>query len=167
VNELRGEPEVPARRVAVVASRFNEIVVRKLVDGAVDCLRGHGVGEESLDVVWVPGAFELPFIARLLAASGAYGAIVCLGAVIRGETSHFDQVAGQAAAGIRRAAEETGVPVIFGVLTTDTFEQAMDRAGGKHGNKGWDAAMAAMEMASLLDRLPNGAGAGPQAGAKR
>jgi 6,7-dimethyl-8-ribityllumazine synthase len=153
VREFRGGQDAGGRRVAIVASRFNEVVVRKLVEGALDCLRGRGIAEDDLDLVWVPGAFELPFAARHLAASGRHDVVVCLGAVIRGETVHFDHVAGQAAIGIRRAAEETGVPVIFGVLTTDTFEQAVDRAGGKHGNKGWDAAMAAMEMASLLEQL--------------
>ncbi|HEX9123949.1 MAG TPA: 6,7-dimethyl-8-ribityllumazine synthase [Actinomycetota bacterium] len=152
--ELRGEVGGSARRVAVVASRFNEIVVKKLLDGTLDCLRTNGCADEDVDVAWVPGAFELPLVAGRLAATGGYDTVVCLGAVIRGETPHFDHVAEQAAAGIRRAGEDTGVPVIFGVLTTDTFEQAMDRAGGRHGNKGWDAAMAALEMASLVERLP-------------
>lgn len=154
MRELRGGSEARGRRVGLVASSFNEVVVRKLVEGALDCLRAHGISEDDLDVAWVPGAFELPLVARRLAASGGYDAVICLGAVIRGETPHFDHVAGQAASGIRRAAEDTGVPMIFGVLTTDTFEQAMDRAGGKHGNKGWSAALAAIEMASLLDQLP-------------
>jgi 6,7-dimethyl-8-ribityllumazine synthase len=158
VNEIRGELQGRGRRVAVVVARFNELVTSRLLEGALDCLRAQGLAEEDLVVVWVPGAFELPIVARRLAASAAYDAVVCLGAVIRGETAHFEHVAGQAATGIRRAAEETGVPVIFGVLTTDTFEQAMDRAGGKHGNKGWDAAMAAMETASVLDQLPKGDG---------
>lgn len=137
-----------------MVARFNEIVTAKLLAGAVDCLRQHGVGEEQLDVAWVPGAFELPAAARAFAETGRYGAVICLGAVIRGETPHFDHVAEQAATGIRRVSEQTRVPAIFGVLTADTFEQATDRAGGAHGNKGWDAAMAGMEMASLLDRLP-------------
>jgi 6,7-dimethyl-8-ribityllumazine synthase len=156
VSEIRGSTEARGRRFAVVASRFNELVVRKLVEGATACLRRHGVSEEDVDVVWVPGAFELPLAARALAAKAGYDAIVCVGAVIRGETPHFDIVAMQSAAGIRRAAEQTGVPVIFGVVTTDTLQQALDRAGGAHGNKGWDAASAAMEMASVLDRLPKG-----------
>lgn len=154
MREVRGEPGARGLRVAVVAARFNEVVVRRLVDGAVACLRKHGIAEEDLNLVWVPGAFELPLVARELAAAGAHDAIVCLGAVIRGETAHFDYVAGAAAEGIRRAALDTGVPVTFGVLTTDTLEQAMERAGGSHGNKGWDAAMAATEMASLMERLP-------------
>ena len=154
MRTLRGDFQARGRRFAVVAARFNEIVVAKLVEGALDCFRAHGIAEDDLDLVWVPGAFELPLAARRLAASGDYDAVVCLGAVVRGETSHFDFVAGESAGGIRRAAEDTGVPVIFGVLTTETFDQAMDRAGGKHGNKGWDGAMAGMEMASLLDQLP-------------
>jgi 6,7-dimethyl-8-ribityllumazine synthase len=160
MRELRGDFASRGRRFAVVAARFNELVVGKLVEGAVACLRAHGVAEDDLEVAWVPGAFELPLAARTLAGTGTYDAVVCLGAVIRGETAHFDHVAGQAAAGIRAAAEATGVPVIFGVLTTDTLQQAMDRAGGKHGNKGWDAAMAAMEMASLLEQVPKDAGQG-------
>ena len=158
MNEIRGDFQARGRRFAIVAARFNELVTSRLVGGALDGLRAHGIAEEDLVVAWVPGAFELPVVARRLAASGVYDAVVCLGAVIRGDTPHFDHVAGQAANGIRRAAEDTGVPVIFGVLTTDTFEQAMDRAGGKHGNKGWDAAMAAMETASVLDQLPKESG---------
>lgn len=158
MKELRGDFAARSRRFAIAASRFNELVVKNLVGGSVDCLRAHGISDDDLDVAWVPGSFELPLLARRLAATGAYDAVICLGAVVRGETAHFDHVAGQAAAGIRAASEETGIPVIFGVLTTDTFEQAMDRAGGKHGNKGWDAAMAAMEMASLLEQLPKGTG---------
>ncbi|MEW6059850.1 MAG: 6,7-dimethyl-8-ribityllumazine synthase [Actinomycetota bacterium] len=153
MRELRGEAQARGRKVAVVASLFNEAVVRELAEGAVECLRARGIAEEDFDLAWVPGSFELPLIARRLASSGAYDAVVCLGAVIRGETPHFDHVAEQAASGIRRAGEDTGVPVIFGVLTTDTFEQAMDRAGGAHGNRGWDAAVAALEMASLLEQL--------------
>ncbi|HEY3263854.1 MAG TPA: 6,7-dimethyl-8-ribityllumazine synthase [Actinomycetota bacterium] len=154
MTEVRGAREGRGRRVAIAASRFNELVVTRLVDGATAALRRDGVIEDDLDVVWVPGAFELPMVARALAATHAYDAVVCLGAVIRGETPHFEVVAAQAAEGIRRAGEETGVPVMFGVLTTNTLEQAMDRAGGAHGNKGWDAAIAALEMASVLERLP-------------
>jgi 6,7-dimethyl-8-ribityllumazine synthase len=154
VSQVRGTFEAGGRRFAIVASRFNELVVSRLLEGATACLRKHGLAEDDLDIVWVPGAFELPLVARLLASTHGYDAVVCLGAVIRGETPHFDHVAAQAAEGIRRAGEETGVPVVFGVLTTDTLEQAMDRAGGAHGNKGWDAAMAGMEMASVLERLP-------------
>jgi 6,7-dimethyl-8-ribityllumazine synthase len=154
MRDVRGDFLARGRRLAIVVARFNELVTSKLLDGAVECLRAHGIDEDDLLVAWVPGAFELPLVSRRLAASGGFDAVICLGAVVRGETPHFDHVAGQAALGIRTAAEDTGVPVIFGVLTTDTLEQAIDRAGGKHGNKGWDAAMAALEMASVLDQLP-------------
>jgi 6,7-dimethyl-8-ribityllumazine synthase len=154
VTEFRGEASAPGQRVAVAVARFNELVTRRLLDGALEGLRAHGVADDEVDVVWVPGAFELPVAARRLASSRTYDAVICLGAVIRGETPHFDHVAGQAAAGIREAAVATGVPVIFGVLTTETLEQALARAGGDHGNKGWDAAAAALEMASLLEQLP-------------
>ena len=141
-------------RVAIVASRFNETIVKGLVDGAVDCLRRHGVSDDDLSLTWVPGAFEIPVVARWFAASGDVHAVVCLGVVIRGETAHFDFVAGGAAQGISAISQETGVPVAFGVLTTETAEQAADRAGGKMGNKGFEAALAAIEMASLLQSLP-------------
>jgi 6,7-dimethyl-8-ribityllumazine synthase len=154
VTTIQGGFEARGRRFAVVASRFNDVVVQKLVDGATSCLRKHGIADDDLVLVWVPGAFELPLVAERLASSGGYDAVLCLGAVIRGETAHFDFVAGECARGIREASVRTGVPVLFGVLTTDTFEQAMDRAGGKHGNKGWDSAMAAMETADVLERLP-------------
>jgi 6,7-dimethyl-8-ribityllumazine synthase len=154
MKDVRGDFLARGRRLAIVVARFNELVTGKLVEGALECLRAHGVDEDDLLVAWVPGAFELPLVSRRLAASGGFDAVICLGAVVRGETPHFDHVAGQAALGIRTAAEDTGVPVIFGVLTTDTLEQAIDRAGGKHGNKGWDAAMAALETASVLDQLP-------------
>ena len=154
MKEITGDFLARGRRFAIVAARFNEVVTTKLVDGATACLRSHGIEDDDLVLAWVPGAFEIPFLARRLVASGGFDAVICLGAVIRGETGHYDQVAGRAAEGIARAADETGVPVIFGVLTTDTFEQATDRAGGKHGNKGWEAAMAAMEVASVLDQLP-------------
>lgn len=149
-----GSFDARGRRFAIVVARFNELVTERLLDGALAALRRHGVDERDIEVVWVPGAFELPLVTRRLAGSGQFEAVITLGAVIRGETPHFDYVAGEAAAGIQRAAVETGVPCIFGVLTTDTLDQATERAGGKHGNKGWDAATAAMEMASLVDDLP-------------
>lgn len=142
------------RRVAVVAARFNEPVTTRLVDGALAGLAAHGVGPQDVDVAWVPGAFEIPLVARRMASSGRYQGVVCLGAVIRGETAHFDLVAGEAARGIADVARDTGVPVIFEVLAVETLRQAEDRAGGAHGNKGWEAAEAVVEMASLLDRLP-------------
>jgi len=154
VNEIRGSFDARGRRFAVAAAAFNELVVGKLVGGALACFRAHGIAEDDLVVAWVPGAFELPLVARRLAETGLYDAVVCLGAVIRGETAHFDYVAGEAARGIREASAQTGVPVMFGVLTTENMEQALDRAGGKHGNKGWDSAMAAMQTVSVLDQLP-------------
>lgn len=140
-------------RIAVVASRFNDLITRRLLDGAADSLRRLGVAEADQALVWVPGAFELALVARRLALSASYDAVICLGAVVRGATAHFDHVCNQTASGIARAGQETGVPVIFGVLTTDTLEQALDRAGGKAGNKGADAAVAAVEMARLLEAL--------------
>ena len=141
-------------RVALVASRFNEAIVGHLVAGATDGLRRHGVAEDAIDLAWVPGAFELPLVAARLAASGDYDAVITLGAVIRGATSHYDLVAGQAASGVQRAQLDTGVPIVFGVLTTDTIEQAVERSGTKAGNKGFEAAMTAIEMANLLTGLP-------------
>ena len=141
-------------RVALVCSRFNDLITTRLVAGAHDCLVRHGVDPSSISEAWVPGAFELPLVARRLAGSGEYDAVVCLGAVIRGATGHYEHVAGQCAAGIQRAQLDTGVPVIFGVLTTDTIEQAIERAGTKAGNKGFDAAVAAIEMTDLLRQLP-------------
>ncbi len=140
-------------RVAIVAGRFNEAIVSRLVEGAVDGLRRHGVDEGSIDVAWAPGAFELPLVAAHLAGSQAYDAVITLGAVIRGATGHYDFVAGQCAAGVQRAQMDSGIPVIFGVLTTDTIEQAVERAGTKAGNKGFEAAATAIEMANLLGAL--------------
>jgi 6,7-dimethyl-8-ribityllumazine synthase len=144
----------PPGRFALVAARFNQFVVEKLVGGAVDALRRHGVAEDAIDLVWVPGSYEIPFVAKRLAQSGRYAALVCLGAVIRGDTDHYDYVAGEAAKGVAQAALATGVPVIFGVLTCDTLEQAINRAGAKAGNKGFEAAVSAVEMVNLLAQLP-------------
>jgi 6,7-dimethyl-8-ribityllumazine synthase len=143
-------------RYAVVAAAFNEMVVGALLEGALACFRSLGVEEDRLEVVWVPGAFELPLAARAAAESGRFDAVVCLGAVIRGGTTHYELVGGEAARGIQATALETGIPVLFGVLTTETLEQAMDRAGGAHGNKGWDAALAATQMVKALDELRSG-----------
>lgn len=140
-------------RFVIVAARFNERVVDGLVRGAVDALRRHGASDKNIELVRVPGAFDMPLAARRLAQSRRYDAIVALGAVIRGATAHFDYVAGECSSGLARVAQDSGVPVAFGVLTTDTAEQAMDRAGGKAGNKGADAALAAIELANLLRRL--------------
>ena len=143
-------------RVALVCARFNDLITERLLSGALDALERHDVDGDSITVAWVPGAFELPLTAKQLALSGDYDAVVCLGAVIRGATGHYDQVVNQCAAGIARASFDTGVPVIFGVLTTDTIDQAIERAGAKAGNKGADAAAAAIEMADLLRQLPKG-----------
>ena len=151
--EFSGTPSGAGRRIAVVVSRFNESVTQKLVDGAVDALTRHDTPFDDIDIVWVPGAWELPAAARLLLSSERYNALVALGAVIRGETPHFDFVAGEAARGLAQACADFDTPVGFGLLTCDTTEQAEARAGGAHGNKGWDAAVAALEMADLFDRL--------------
>jgi 6,7-dimethyl-8-ribityllumazine synthase len=156
VTTLRGRPIGDGKRVAVVAARFNEVVTNRLVEGALAGLAQHGVPLEHVTVVWVPGAFEIPLVAARFATSGEVDAVVCLGAVIRGETAHFDLVAGEAARGIADVSRATGVPCIFEVLATDTLEQAEARAGGAHGNKGWEAAEAALEMASVLEQLPAG-----------
>jgi 6,7-dimethyl-8-ribityllumazine synthase len=153
IRTINGDLVARDLRFAIVASRFNDTIVEALIRGAVDALLRHGASEKQLDLVRVPGAFDLPFVAKRLAASKRYDAVVALGAVIRGATPHFEHVAGQCAAGIARAAEETGVPVAFGVLTTDTIEQAIERAGTKAGNKGADAALSALELANLLRRL--------------
>ena len=151
--EFAGTPVGQGRRIAVVVSRFNEAITQCLVDGAMDALTRHGVAYEDIDVVWVPGAWELPAAARALLASERYHAIVALGAVIRGDTPHFDVVARESTRGLADAAAEFDTPVTLGVLTCNTIDQAAERAGGTHGNKGWDAALAALEMADLLDRL--------------
>ncbi len=150
---IEGELLVRDLRFAVVMSRFNDFVVEPLLRGALDALKRHGATDKQIEIVRVPGAFDLPIVARKLALSRRYEALIALGAVIRGQTPHFDYVAGECASGLARIALETGVPIAFGVLTTDTVEQAVDRAGGKAGNKGADAALAALEMANLLRRL--------------
>ena len=148
-----GDYSPPAGRFAIVASRFNAMVTEALLAGCRDAMTRHGVVDDRLDVAWVPGSFEIPIVARKLAEGGRYAAVICLGCVIRGETSHYDHVAGQAAAGVMQAGLSTGVPVIFGILTTETVEQALNRAGLKSGNKGADAALAAIEMVNLLARI--------------
>jgi 6,7-dimethyl-8-ribityllumazine synthase len=149
------EGELLARdlRFAFVAARFNDFVVEPLIRGAIDTLKRHGATDKQIEIVRVPGAFDIPIVARKLALSRRYDALIALGAVVRGQTPHFDYVAGECASGLSRIALESGVPVAFGVLTTDTMEQAIDRAGGKAGNKGADCAMVAIEMANLLRRL--------------
>jgi 6,7-dimethyl-8-ribityllumazine synthase len=162
--EFTGTPSGAGRRFAVVAGRFNESITSKLVDGALDALTRHGAAYDDIDVVWVPGAWEIPAAARRLLTGERYDAIVALGAVIRGDTPHFDYVAGEASRGLSMASAEFDIPIGFGVLTCDTMTQAEARAGGEHGNKGWDAAMAAMEMADLFHRLDAGGDDEPDAG---
>jgi 6,7-dimethyl-8-ribityllumazine synthase len=152
-RKIEGERLARGMRVAIVAARFNDFIVEPLLNGAVQLLQKHGAEQRAIKVVHVPGAFELPLVAQKLAKSRHYDAVIALGAVLRGDTPHFDYVAGECAAGLLRVSLDTGVPVIFGVLTTDTVEQATDRAGGKHGNKGADAALTAIEMVALLRSL--------------
>ncbi|MHB1534232.1 MAG: 6,7-dimethyl-8-ribityllumazine synthase [Acidimicrobiales bacterium] len=153
MTSFEGRLDGAGLRVAIAASRFNAFIVERLVAGATDGLRRHGVADEVVDVAWAPGAFELPLVASRLAATGRYDAVIALGAVIRGATGHYDLVAGRCAAGVARAQLDTGIPVIFGVLTTDTVDQAVERAGTKAGNKGFEAAMSAIEMVDLLRRI--------------
>ena len=152
-----GDFSTPPGRFAIVAGRFNSLVTEALLSGCKDALARHGVNDENIDVAWVPGSFEIPVVARALAESSKYSAVICLGCVIRGETGHYDHVAGQVAAGIMAAGVQTGVPVIFGVLTTETVEQALNRSGLKAGNKGAESAMAAIEMVNLLKAIRDGA----------
>ena len=152
-TQHEGVLDASGMRVAIVASRFNGDVTELLLDGALDALRSFGLDTDLVSVVWVPGAFEIPLVAKRLAESGEVDAVICLGAVIRGDTPHFEFVAGECAAGLRQAALETGVPLAFGVLTTDDRDQALARAGGAEGNKGAEAAATAVEMADLLRRL--------------
>ncbi len=155
-NIIEGNITAEGLRFAIVASRFNEFITAKLLDGALDMLRRHGAAEDVVDVVWVPGAFEIPLAAKKLAACGKYDAVICVGAVIRGATSHYDYVCNEVSKGVAQAGLSTGVPVIFGVVTTENIEQAVERAGTKAGNKGADGAMAAMEMANLLKKIGTG-----------
>ena len=155
MKTIEGKLVAPAgARFALLVSRFNEFVTGKLLAGAVDALTRHGVAEGDIDVVWSPGSFEIPLLAKRLAASGSYTAVVCLGAVIRGGTDHYEYVASEVSKGVAQVSLETSVPCIFGVLTCDTLEQAVERSGAKAGNKGADAAVAAVEMANLLAQLP-------------
>ena len=150
---LEGQYEGKGLRFAIVASRFNEFIVSKLVGGAEDCLRRHGVNDDDITLAWVPGAFEIPLAAKKLAKSGKYDAVICVGAVIRGSTSHYDYVCAEVSKGIASVSLETEIPVMFGVLTTDTIEQAIERAGTKAGNKGYDCAMGALELCSLFREM--------------
>lgn len=140
-------------KVAIVASRFNEFIVSKLIEGARDGLLRHDVAEENISLAWVPGAFEIPVVAKKLAESGKYDAVICVGAVIRGATTHYDYVCAEVSKGIATVSMQTGVPVMFGILTTDTIQQAMERAGTKAGNKGYDCALGAIEMVNLIKQI--------------
>ena len=153
VNIIEGQLVAKGMRFAIIASRFNEFISSKLMEGAIDALARHDASKKDITVCWVPGAFEMPVVAKKLAVTGAYDAIICVGAVIRGATSHFDYVANEVSKGIASVSLDTGVPISFGVLTTDNIEQAIERAGTKAGNKGFDSAMAAIEMVSLFKAL--------------
>ena len=150
---FEGDFSTPGGRFAVVVARFNQSITSSLLDGCRDTLRRHGVGDDRVDVAWVPGALEIPLVAKTMADSNRYVSVICLGCVIRGETGHYDHVAGQTASGVLQAGLGSGIPVIFGVLTTDTVEQALNRSGLKAGNKGIDAALAALEMVNLMKTL--------------
>lgn len=168
MKQLTGRVDATGMRIAIVVARFNEAVSERLLQGALDALVRHGAAEDDVTVYWVPGSFEIPLAAREVAAAGQVDAIVCLGAVIRGETGHYDLVAGEAGRGVASVALEQRVPCTLGILTTETMEQAVDRAGGKHGNKGAEAAVTAIEMASLIRSVRGEAAplrrAGPAAG---
>lgn len=155
-HELKGDMDGQGLRVAVVVARFNEFVTRQLLAGALETLGRHGVRDDDIGVAWVPGSFELPVVAKTLAQSGRYDSVICLGAVIRGETDHYEMVAGQSSSGIASVGLETGIPTIFGVLTADNMDQAINRAGGKSGNIGSNAAVAAVETARLVQSIKTG-----------
>lgn len=148
-----GKLDAGGKRFGILIGRFNDFIGKPLLEGALDCLVRHGAKEEQVSVVWVPGTFEMPAVAQRLAASKKFDALICLGAVLRGDTPHFDFIAGEAAKGIARVGMEAGIPVIFGIITADTLEQAIERAGTKAGNKGWTAALSAIEMANLYRAL--------------
>ncbi len=153
MNILEGKLIAEGQKIAIVAGRFNEIITNKLLGGAVDAFKRHGGDEKDIDLAWVPGAFEIPLVAKKLAESKKYDAVICLGAVIRGATPHFDMVANETTKGIAAAGLQTGVPIIFGVLTTDNIEQAVERAGSKAGNKGFEAVTTAIEMVNLMKQI--------------
>jgi 6,7-dimethyl-8-ribityllumazine synthase len=150
---IQGDLTAKGLKFAIVASRFNDFITAKLLDGAMDGLTRHGASESDIEIVKVPGSFEIPLVARMLAQTKKYNALICLGAVIRGATPHFEYVSAEVSKGVASVSMETGLPVIFGVLTTDTIEQAIERAGTKSGNKGWDAALSAIEMANLMRQI--------------
>ncbi|HDI51681.1 6,7-dimethyl-8-ribityllumazine synthase [candidate division KSB1 bacterium] len=150
---LEGQLKADGKRFGLVASRFNELVVKKLVEGAVDCIVRHGGADKDIDVAWVPGSFEIPAVANRMVQSGKYDAVICLGAVLRGATPHFDYIASEVTKGIGRIALQSPVPTVYGIITADTLEQALERAGTKMGNKGWDAALSAIEMINLFQKI--------------
>ena len=145
-----GKLNAQGKRFALVVSRFNDLVTTRLLDGALDCLQRHGAADEDIEIAWVPGAFELPIVAQKMAQTGRFDVVTCLGCIVRSDTPHFDYVAGESSKGIARVGLDTGVPITFGVITADTVDQAVQRAGVKSGNRGWDAGMNAVEMASLV-----------------
>jgi len=153
VKTIEGQFEAKGLKITIIVSRFNEFISSKLVEGALDCLKRHGIIEEDVRIIWVPGSFEIPLVAKKIALKKEADAIIALGAVIRGGTDHYEYIASEVAKGIAHTALETGVPVIFGVLTTDTIEQAVERAGTKHGNKGFESAMIAIELANLCKKI--------------
>ena len=153
VKEIKGQLEAGKKNYAIVVSRFNELITSKLLGGAIDCLQRHGATDDQITVAWVPGAIEIPLAAKKLATSKKYDAVICLGAVIRGQTSHFDYICQQISRGVSQVNYDTDVPTIFGIITCETIEQAIERAGTKHGNNGSSAALSAMEMTSLMDQI--------------
>jgi 6,7-dimethyl-8-ribityllumazine synthase len=153
VKVIEGNLICKGKKFAIIASRFNDFITKDLVSGCLDTLERHGAGEQDLTLVWVPGAFEIPAIAQKMAKPKSYDALICLGTVIRGSTPHFDYIASEVAKGIARVSQDTGIPVIFGVITADTIEQAIERAGTKEGNKGRDAAVSAIEMVNLIEKI--------------
>ena len=152
-KKIEGQYVAEGKRFAIIASRFNELVSKKLIEGALDCLKRHKANEKDITVVWVPGAFEISSIAQKLADSNKYDGIICVGSVIRGDTPHFEYISAEVSKGIAQVGLKSKIPVIFGVLTTDTIEQALERAGAKAGNKGWDAALSAIEMVNLIEKI--------------
>ena len=153
VTSIQGQLDAKDKHFGIVVSRFNEFITKRLLDGALDCIARHGGHTEDLDVVWVPGSFEIPLVALKMAQTQRYDAIICLAAVIRGGTAHFEYVAAEVTKGIAQAGLQTGFPVIYGVLTCESIEEAVERAGTKHGNKGWQAALSAIEMADLTGKI--------------
>lgn len=150
---IQGMLEAKGKTFGITVSRFNEFITQKLLEGALDCLSRHGAADQKISIAWVPGSFEIPYAAQKMAQSKKFDAVICLGAVIRGQTPHFDFIANEVAKGVARISLDTGVPTIFGVITADTLEQAIERAGTKAGNKGWDAALSAIEMTKLFEQL--------------